>query len=524
MRIRWTSLSAYAAVAWLGCLIGLLPGCALAPWNSFLDPTAVGQFPLKYKEGGIRRVLTPREAPPGLATASEPTPEDLVPLYEDYRIGPNDQVAVVINDLIAPGVPEQGMYEVSPTGYVRLAILGSIKITGMTEQEVEQELKARLIDDGLLPDPIIRVVVQTPRQRFFTILGAVNAQAAFPITQPDLRLLDALALARGISPVTKTLYVIRREEPSSPETTPWPTEEPTPEKEFIIPPPMEEDQEDPSLSFFAGLGFPPQEAPASQSQPTQELEELETIIAPPGQASQPATRPQEPERQRPFAPLVFDPVTGEPRELRPEEQVPPPPAEVPTQVPVERPQFEWEDVPEYELAQRVIEIDVKALKAGDPRYNIIIRDRDAIQVPMDTGVFYLMGEVNRPGVYAFSDREITVKQAIATAAGFSVMAWPQRCEIIRREPGTDTQITIPVNLDAIFAGLEDDVLLRDEDILNVGTHFVAPFLFIARNSFRFTYGFGFVYDRNFADKDSYSVKINPQTLKMQEQQRRGLPF
>jgi hypothetical protein len=287
---------------------------------------------------------------------------------------------------------------------------------------------------------------------------------------------------------------------------------------------MEEDQENASLNFFAGLGSPPQEVPQGQSQPAQELQELETIIAPPGQDSQPATRPQEREPQRPFPPLVFDPVTGQPRELRPDEQVEAPPAEVPTQVPVEPPSFEWEDVPEYELSQRVIEIDVQALRAGDPRYNIIIRDRDAIQVPIDTGVFYMMGELNRPGVYAFNDREITIKQAIAMAAGFSAMAWPQRCEIIRREPGTDTQITIPVNLDAVFAGLEDDLLLRDQDIINVGTHFVAPFLFIARNSFRFTYGFGFVYDRNFADKDSYSVKINPQTLSFQRQQQLGLPF
>jgi hypothetical protein len=53
---------------------------------------------------------------------------------------------------------------------------------------------------------------------------------------------------------------------------------------------------------------------------------------------------------------------------------------------------------------------------------------------------------------------------------------------------------------------------------------VAPFLFVIRNSFRFTYGFGFVYDRNFADKDSYSSKINPEVLEQQRRAQRGLPF
>jgi hypothetical protein len=79
-------------------------------------------------------------------------------------------------------------------------------------------------------------------------------------------------------------------------------------------------------------------------------------------------------------------------------------------------------------------------------------------------------------------------------------------------------------MDAIFAGLEDDVLLRDDDIVNVGTHVIAPFLFVIRNSFRFTYGFGFVYDRNFADIDSYSNKINPQITEQSRRQSRGLPF
>lgn len=186
--------------------------------------------------------------------------------------------------------------------------------------------------------------------------------------------------------------------------------------------------------------------------------------------------------------------------------------------------FDWEDVPEYELTQRVIEINIDALRSGDPRQNIVIRDRDTIHIPQDTGVFYLMGEVNRPGVFGFGGREITVKQAIATAGNLSQLAWPSRCEIVRREKGTDKQITIPINLDRIFAGLEADVLLRDGDILNVGTDILAPFLFVVRNSFRFTYGFGFVYDRNFADQDAIGGRQNPEVREDIRRAQRGLPF
>ena len=34
----------------------------------------------------------------------------------------------------------------------------------------------------------------------------------------------------------------------------------------------------------------------------------------------------------------------------------------------------------------------------------------------------------------------------------------------------------------------------------------------ARNAFRMAYGFGFVYDRNFADIDSYDAKANPNNI------------
>jgi hypothetical protein len=220
---------------------------------------------------------------------------------------------------------------------------------------------------------------------------------------------------------------------------------------------------------------------------------------------------------------VFDPATGELREASPAPSGAPA-ATAPFQEPTSDRPFRWEDEPEIEQAQRVIEIDVNGLKGGDPKQNIIVRNRDTIVIPIDIGIFYVMGEVNRPGAFPFNEREITLKQAVAMMGGFSQLAWPSRAEIIRREKGTDKQITIPVNIDAIFAGMEDDILLKDDDIVNVGSNIITPFLFVIRNSFRFTYGFGFVYDRNFADRDSYNARVNPETLEQTRRQLQGLPF
>jgi protein involved in polysaccharide export with SLBB domain len=497
----------------------------MLPPNSFLDPTKVGHFPVDAHEGGIRRILSPRETPPGLANATEPVPQDLVPVYDEYHIGPGDTVAVMIQDLLAGGQPFQAVVEVSALGEIRVPDLGSIKIAGLTEQEVEQELTARLKEGGLLPRPIVMVIVQLKRGRVYNVMGAVGAPGMYPIGQPDLRLLEAFGAAGDVAPTARKAYVIRRESgPSGAEVAP----PAPPEEGWVIPPPVEEQPENPA-SFLTTAGLTPspginagaqESGPASQP-PTRE--ELADLISR-GAQTRPTSRGAGPAEEPAFPPIIFDPATGRvleaPPEAPPAQPTPPP---EPAERELEQP-FDWENVEQIPLEQRVIAIDLTELRAGNPRYNLVVRNHDVINVPADTGVFYVMGEVNRPGVYAFGGREITVKQALAICGGFAYLAWPQRCELIRREPGTDKQVTRTVNLDAIFAGLEDDFYLRDDDVLNVGTHLVAPFLFVIRNSFRFTYGFGFVYDRNFADKDAYGAKYNPQILEEQRRAQRGLPF
>jgi protein involved in polysaccharide export with SLBB domain len=461
MGIRRKTL-APLGVCSLGGSLAILAGCALLPPNSFLDPTRVGMFPLEYREGGIRRVLTPREGPVGLANATEPTPEDLVAYREEYRLGELDQIAIGINDFVQAGIPYEVVLEVSATGYIRLPQLGLIKVVGMTERELEEDLRTRLQEAGILPDPVIHISVQIKRSQFFNVIGNVARAGAYALVQPDTRLLEVLGLVGDAGPLAKRLYVVRRTEPAA--RTKWEAQpQPAPEdKGLIIPPPDDDEPFESTLLSRLGSGGCSEPPSVQVAIPPEEVD-FEDILAPREPATQPATQQVPEQKGQRFAPLIFDPTTGTLRE-GPTEQPPRPearPAEPEFELPTERPEFDWEEVPEYELSQRVIEIDLTALKAGDPRYNVVIRARDLINIPVDTGVYYMMGEVARPGVYSFGGREITIKQAIASVGGFDRLAWPSRCEIIRREKGTDKQITIPVNLDHVFAGLEDDILLRD---------------------------------------------------------------
>ena len=172
-------------------LLGTLVGCAMLPPRSFLDPTALGMFPLEYREGGIRRVLTPREGPIGLANATEPTPDDLVPVYEEYRVGELDQVMIMIEDFLRTGAPYQVALEVNPTGYIRIPQLGLLKVLGMTERELEQDLRTRLQEAGILPDPIVQVFINVKRHKYFSVIGSVSRPGPYALAQPDTRLLDA---------------------------------------------------------------------------------------------------------------------------------------------------------------------------------------------------------------------------------------------------------------------------------------------------------------------------------------------
>jgi len=132
-------------------------------------------------------------------------------------------------------------------------------------------------------------------------------------------------------------------------------------------------------------------------------------------------------------------------------------------------------------------------------------------VSVEVGVYYVMGQVNRRGVFGFNSEAVTLKSAIAAANGLSASAWPDRCTIYRRL-GQREQM-IQVNLDRIFAGKDPDFFIKRGDIINVGTHPFAPFLQRLRvwtlPTPANTVGYSFTYSRNFADIDSFGGRANP---------------
>jgi len=162
-------------------------------------------------------------------------------------------------------------------------------------------------------------------------------------------------------------------------------------------------------------------------------------------------------------------------------------------------------MPRYEQAgekqTRVIKIPIDKLLGGDPLYNIVIEPGDSIFVPIDiVGEFCIMGNVNGQGYITLTGRPLTLKMAIAAAGGLGPLAWPKHCEVIRRI-SKDKEEIVMVDLDKIASGEQPDFFIKPNDLINVGTHATSRWRAVLRNAFRATYGFGFIYDRNFGDID-----------------------
>jgi hypothetical protein len=95
-------------------------------------------------------------------------------------------------------------------------------------------------------------------------------------------------------------------------------------------------------------------------------------------------------------------------------------------------------------------------------------------------------------------RRITIKMALAAAGNLGQVAWPANSLLIRRIGDSQEQM-IPLDITAIFKNEKADIFLKADDVIAIGTDWRSPFIAVIRNSFRMTYGFGFIYDRNFAD-------------------------
>jgi len=515
------------------------------------------------------------EPPVTWEKAEDPKPSDIVAVPTDYVFRSGDVIRISIFELFQEGIPFINDFIVTETGKISIPDVGVVQAAGLTETQLEEEIK-RILSPSILKEPSATVTLLSSQQRTFSILGdGVLAPSRYVIPRYDFRLADALATAGGPRQFNVSyIYVSRRirdqqkiverfEPSTKPEITELEIIEPEgrgPSSKLerktlqMIPPSaqlrwpkskkiflastemtgtpldsrfsavrrpvefLDSRQVSPALGSrkagsLAGASLSPRKRgirhPVSSIGENEAGGRIEWIfrdgkwipirVGPP-EPTEPAIKEEEVEEgvEWIFRDGRWIPIPV--RKPLPPKPVIPPKEKVPEEL-------EWEEA----VQARVIKIRVAKLMAGDPRYNIVIKPGDTIHVPVDIiGEFAIMGNVNRSGYINITGRPMTLKMAIAAAGGLGPLAWPKRCEVIRRV-GENKEEIVRVDLDKIASGEQPDFFIKPNDLINVGTHATARWRAILRNAFRATYGFGFVYDRNFAYRDYYETSFNPIT-------------
>jgi protein involved in polysaccharide export with SLBB domain len=613
-----------AGVLW--AVIGLCWLCAGCN-NKLLDPTQIGRFrPTPAVNVILNSLGVAEETPVAWENAEEPRSKDLVVLKRDYALRPGDLVQITIFELYQEGVPLVGQFLVSETGKISVPEVGVIQAAGLTETQLEEEIK-KILSPDILKDPAVTVILLDSQQRTFSILGnGVPRSGRYLIPRYDFRLTDALATAGGPMQFNVSyIYVSRKEDtaagsldagadrPTASELslarpdsaargtterqadelklmqpdrqgvgTPNPllrkpsaqngvsngqrrAEIPEPnepaerfelEREMLDlitpsardggvqgakPAPTSEKEDEDVTAMVLPHGFRILVPPKSlQKAPAQGRDLVQTptvmsdkpVIA--AQASAGGTSagqrvewvfrdgkwvpiPVQSEATSSEAPppSLSQPGAGGQGEwvLRNGQWVQVPKGQTSGPSPVaqdsgsrtlpledsgELPaELEWEQ----EGGTRLLRIPADKLLAGDSRYNVAIKPGDTVYVPVDiVGEFVIGGNVNRAGTIPLTGRPFTLKMAIAAAGGLGPLASPKNVEVIRRI-GRDKEEIVMVDLDRIASGEQPDFFIKPYDLINVGTEPLARWRAVLRNAFRAAYGFGFVYDRNFADAD-----------------------
>jgi len=471
-------------------------------WGGLTNPTAL----VKSPDDAYIRPINPtasaadvtEDLPPN---ATGPTPEDLVHIPRDYRIGPEDVVDVSILDLFNEGLETVLRRQVMQSGMIDLPMVSPITATGLTALELRDRIVEAYSPD-ILRNPTISVSVVVQRASTFSMGGAVERPGTYNKTRPDMRILEAINLA-GTQTQTNIPYVLvirtvsSEDRPVAVPTVPYDSgmrgsAEELPELPEGLDRPFDvEPEEDlfgmPVPSEMRGL------ATGSRGQLAQadDMDELDLERLMNGNA-------MEGDSPAPRTTRYVESAQGAAKSTQYETSAGPQPTRVPAPVAAPVDTLDWEKALGVD-GTRVIAIDLKRLRNGsDPRLNIVVRENDVIYIPhLDQAEFYMYGEVNRPGVYSLTGRKITVKMALAAAGGLGPLAWPENATLTRRI-GPNEEQTIPLNIENIMRGKQADYFLKADDQINVGTHIAAQFMLVFRNAFRMTYGFGFIYDRNFA--------------------------
>lgn len=485
--------------------------CCIGCSDDILDPTRLGGFSGIPVDNIILDTLGVGEEPQSTyANAEEPFPQDIIPGKQDYVFGAGDVLRISIYELREEGRSFLDEYIVTETGKISIPNVGIIYAAGLTETELEKEIKD-ILYPAILLNPSVKVSLFRSESQLFSIEGeGVSRSSRYILPRYNFRLLDAIAIAGGIAQFNASYIYVTRQSTGidvqnlemAPDAIEFPADAPPKIKNTIKGDGAEDVSEDGLLNLISpsySMGFTGKSdrvISASEMIADDEKEVLAVI-------EDVSSKPSEGKSDSGQIEWVFEDGKYVPVSVKGTDQEAKPAEVKPAKKPVatggdDASSFGWDKIASGGTQSRVIKIPKDKLFGGDPKYNIIIRSGDVIRVPFDViGEFYILGNVVRRQPINLTGRPMTLVQAISAAGGLGQLAWPSKVEVTRRI-ARNRQVIVMVDLKKIAAGLQPDFFIKPNDTINVGTHGSARFLASLRNAFFVRTGVGFTYDRNFA--------------------------
>ena len=131
----------------------------------------------------------------------------------DYPIGPGDVI-----ELNVPGMEEiKNMSErINGDGTISLPFVGVIKVDGMTEKSLRDEIRRRL-EEKYMRNPQINLFVKEFRSRQVAVIGAVQKPGLYNLASYSDTLLNMISQAGGMKPEASERIMFVPAEPVDPE-------------------------------------------------------------------------------------------------------------------------------------------------------------------------------------------------------------------------------------------------------------------------------------------------------------------
>lgn len=137
------------------------------------------------------------------ALAAAQSPGESPAALDDYRIGPEDLLTIVVwkNEELSRAVT------VRPDGRISLPLLNDVRVVGLTAMQLRDELTRRFGE--YIPSPEVAVVVEDVRSFKISVLGGVRKPGRY-LLRSRTTVLDALALAGGFTGEPRKGIVVLR--------------------------------------------------------------------------------------------------------------------------------------------------------------------------------------------------------------------------------------------------------------------------------------------------------------------------